>query len=333
VSASSSSVSSSELVALSAQELYELPLYPDGPCQSRSVTLREFTAEVVERLASGFAQRAPHSFPHLVCISGKCRTGSTALTNLFGIAGVPAYYQPVKTILRHRLLGGGGEAWELPEAALEPVVAAKEMTGPYTLAECLFNPLECLLEAGYPRERLHLLALDRDPYESLTSWLLKWSDRLPRDVLLRNFVLASVNARRLRDYAVEQQIDALTYVYALTRWPQEAVAALFRRLQIDERFHPGVVDDWGARGALESERSQVIFPDEPEVYRVVGLHSSETSYRFKARDTTTLTPNDRSLIEDAALVESYQRSVERCCIDLPLPNDVRTRLLELPMAT
>lgn len=326
------SSSSAELIGLSAQELYELPLDPDGHYQSRSVTLQELTAEVVERLASGFAQRPPHSFPHLVCISGKCRTGSTALTNLFGIAGVPAYYQPVKTILRHRLLGGSGDAWEPPPAELEPVIAAKEMTGPYCLAECLFNPLECLLGAGYPRERLHLLSLDRDPYESLASWLLKWSDRLPRDVLLRNFVLASLNAQRLRDYAVEQQIDALTYVYALTRWPHEAVAALFRRLQIGKRFHPGVVDDWGARGALESERSQVIFPDEPEVYRVVGLHSSEASYSFKARDTTTLARGDRWLIEDALLVESYRRSVERCCQDLPLAENIRRRLLELPVA-
>ncbi|HEV7806056.1 MAG TPA: hypothetical protein VGO80_09570 [Solirubrobacteraceae bacterium] len=314
------------------EDLHDLCLEPDGRYQTRPVTLRNLTAEVVERLASAFSQRSPETFPHLVCITGKCRTGSTALTNLFGIADVPAYYQPVKTILRHRVLDGPGAPWDVPDALAEAVIAAKEMTGPYSVAECLFNPLECLIEAGYPRTRLHLLLLDRDPYESLASWLSKWSDRLPRDELVGHFVLSSVNAERLHDYAVEQEIDAVTYVYALSRWPHEAVAALFGRLGIGERFHDGVVDDWGARGAIESERSAVVFPDEPEVYRFAGLHSSEVDYCFKARDTSGVTADDRSSIEDTSLVESYQRSLERSCRDLELPDAIRDQLVAIPLS-
>jgi hypothetical protein len=85
---------------------------------------------------------------------------STALTNLFGIAGVPAYYQPVKTVVRYELLGGRGNPWELPEAE---VVFAKEMTGPCVYCEALFNPIRCLVEAGYPPAQLHLIVLERDP--------------------------------------------------------------------------------------------------------------------------------------------------------------------------
>jgi hypothetical protein len=321
-----------DLVAWSTEDLHELRLEPDGRYQTRSATLRTLTAEVVERLASEFSRRPPETFPHLVCISGKCRTGSTALTNLFGIASVPAYYQPVKTILRHRVLGAPGAPWDLPDPKVEQVIAAKEMTGPYSLAECLFNPLACLTDAGYPRDRLHLLLLDRDPYESLASWLDKWSDRLPREELIGHFVLSSINAERLHDYAVTQQIDAVTYVYALSHWPHETVAALFRRLGIGDRFHAGVVDDWGARGAIESERSAVVFPDEPEAYRFAGLHSSEADYRFKARDTSGVTADERSSIEDASLVASYQRSVDRSCRDLQLPVEIRGRLVALPLS-
>lgn len=321
-----------DLLSLAPEDRYDLCLEPDGKYQTRPVTLRQLTAEVVERLASAFAHRSPASFPHLVCISGKCRTGSTALTNLFGIAGVPAYYQPVKTILRHHVLSRPGTSWNLPDTTQELVIAAKEMTGPYSVAECLFNPLECLITAGYPSERLHLLLLDRDPYESLSSWLAKWSDRLSRDDLLSHFVLSSVNTERLHDYAVEREIDTVTYIYALSRWPHEAVSALFDRLSIGERFHAGVVDDWGARGAIESERSAIVFPDEPEVYRLAGLHSSRPDYHFKARDTSNVTAAERSAIEAASLVESYQRSVERSCRDLKLPCDVREKLTLLPLS-
>ncbi|MDQ3936970.1 MAG: sulfotransferase family protein [Actinomycetota bacterium] len=320
------------LAERSPDELSGLRLEPDGRYQVRATTLREVTGEVVERLRGGFAGRSAESFPHLVCITGKCRTGSTALTNLFGIAGVPAYYQPVKTILRHRLLGGPGDAWALPDAGAHTHVAAKEMTGPYTLAECLFNPLECLTRAGYPTGRLHLLLLDRDPYESLASWLAKWSDRVPREELMRNFVLASVAGERLHAYAVEHGIDSVTYVHALTRWPHEAVAALLGRLGIGDRYEAGVVEDWGARGALESGRAPLIFPDEPQAYRVAGLHSSETDYSFKRRDTSGLAADERALIAEASLVESYERSVERSCRDLPLPDRVREALAALPLA-
>lgn len=267
------------------------------------------------------------SFPHLICISGKCRTGSTALTNLFGIAGVPAFYQPVKTILRRRVLDEPGDAWDLPRSDAAEVVANKEMTGPYTLAECLFNPIQLLLEAGYPRERLHLLLLDRDPYECLASWRDKWSDRLGPDELLRNFALASVNAERLRDYAGSNGVDVLTYVYGLARWPHEAISALFSRLGISERFNAAVVDDWGARGAIESDRSPVIFPEEPEPYRIVGLHSSDSQYRFRDRATGALSASDRALIEDCGLTDSYRRSLECSCSDLLLPDRTREQLL------
>src|SRR5919197_1521137 len=60
--------------------------------------------------------------------------------------------------------------------------------GPYVLAESLFNPLQALIEAGYPPNRLHAIILDRAPASSLASWLDKWSDRAPQSTLVYNYV-------------------------------------------------------------------------------------------------------------------------------------------------
>jgi hypothetical protein len=51
----------------------------------------------------------------------------------------------------------------LPHAAVEPHIFCKDVGGPYLMAECLYIPLQMLIEAGYPADRLHLIMLDRDP--------------------------------------------------------------------------------------------------------------------------------------------------------------------------
>ena len=47
---------------------------------------------------------------------GKARVGSTALNNLFGMAGMPSYYQPLKAILRDALVGSALTPWIVPSA-------------------------------------------------------------------------------------------------------------------------------------------------------------------------------------------------------------------------
>src|SRR5713226_5106036 len=260
-------------------------LQPDGKYQTRTVTLRQLTDEVTARLSLSLRSRSAADLPLLFCSWGKCRVGSTALTNLFGIAGIPAFYQPVKTMARHRLLGGEPKAWIPPEASEHPHIFSKEMAGPYLVVETIFNPLEMLLASGYPAEKLHLLVMDRDPYASLSSWVARWSDRVPRARLVEHFALSSLQIRRMRSYAHAYGIAVTHYVYEASRRPMEAIEALFRRLAISRHFHPGVVRDWNERGALDSAQSGISFPEEPPIYVVPGLHSSETQYRYKARDT------------------------------------------------
>jgi hypothetical protein len=298
------------------EALQDEALAPDGKYQTRTITLRQLTDEVVARLGRSLQSRSAADLPLLFCSWGKCRVGSTALTNLFGIAGIPALYQPVKTMARYRLLGDEPEIWVPPPASEHPHIFSKEMAGPYLVAETIFNPLEMMTAAGYPPEKLHLLVLDRDPYAALSSWVARWSDRVPRTRLVGHFALCSLQIRRMRSYARANGIAVTHFVYEASRRPMEAIAALFRRLGIARHFHAGVVRDWNERGALSSTQSGIIFPREPAVYVVPGLHSSERQYSYQARDTGNLSGAERQLVSALALSDIYRESIAACIEDL-----------------
>jgi hypothetical protein len=304
-----------ELVRRDDPELDRLELEPDGHFQRRAVTLEGVARATADVLAPGFATRGETELPVVAIGWGKCRVGSTALTNLFGIAGVPAYYQPVKTVVRYELLGGRGSPWELPETE---VVFAKEMAGPYVYCEALFNPIRCLVEAGYPPSQLHLIVLERDPEESLASWLDKWTHRLEPDRLVRNFVLSSLNADRMRAYAAGEGV-------AVTHWPYEAsreaaitVPRLLARLGAADRFRPEILGDWGASGALESAESAIRFPEEPEPYAMPGLHGADDGYRYRHRSTASLTDEHRETIAELGLDDLHAQAIRACVADLGL---------------
>jgi len=298
------------------------PLTPDGKYQTRTVTLRQIADEVTQRLTQSLRARSAADLPLLFCSWGKCRVGSTALTNLFGIAGMPALYQPVKTMARHRLLGSEPQAWVPPQASEHPHIFSKEMAGPYLVFETLFNPIEIMTASGYPAERLHLLIVDRDPYASLSSWVARWSDRVPRARLVEHFALSSLQIRRMKAFARANGVAVTHYVYEASRRPMEAIAALFRRLGISRHFHPGVVRDWNERGALDSQQSAISFPEEPPVYVVPGLHSSEREYSFKARDTSNLSAAERRLVADLRLPALYRDVVTACIQELGFDADL-----------
>lgn len=306
------------LDALSAGEwdLNGLALEPDGRYQTQARTLGDMDESVIRTLAKEFQTHPEPDFPLLVVGWGKCRTGSTALTNLFGLNGVAAYYQPVKTIARHELLGQPGDPWPVPG---DRVVFAKEMAGPYVIYETVFNPIDLLVRAGWPADRLHLLVLNREPLACLSSWQNKWSDRIGRDRVLQNFLISDANYERVQSGAKQLGVPVTNYVYEATRHPEVAVPALFSRLGISDSYHAESLSNWGSRGNLNSEQAAVRYPREPEPYVVANLHSAGDSYMFVGRDAADLAEAEVAAIHEHAVVDNYTRSVERCRADLALP--------------
>ena len=315
-----------DLVRRDHPSLETMALAPDGKYQTRPAALDELMWEVRDCLGETFRHWAPQDFPTLYCAWGRCRVGSTALTNLFGVAGMPSYFQPVKVVLRHRLLGNAGEPWAAPMAAEHPHIFSKEMAGPYVLAESLFLPLQPLIEAGWPTDKLHMIMLDRDPASSLASWLEKWSDRVPEDRLIQNYVISSLNALRVESHARRHGVPVTHYVYEASKDATGSVRKLFDRLGLGERFTEGAVTDWKERGQIETKGSGVTFLSEPKVYTVVGLHGSDTAYRYRSRKTASLTEAQLQIIGGYGIDDMYRSSVAACIRDLSLDTDTAARL-------
>lgn len=291
-------------------ELQAAELAPDGRYQLHPATCEAVTADVVATLTEGFAGRPAADFPLLVLAWGKCRVGSTALTNLFGVAGVRAYYQPVKTIARHLLTGGRGAPWLLPDGTGgSDVIFAKEMAGPYVHYETIFDPLGCLLAAGWPADRLHLLVLDREPRASLNSWIAKWEGRIGRDRVRDNFELSSLNYSRMRASARAAGVAATSYPYEASRSPQRSVGALFDRIGIADRYSDSVLTGWGEAGDLNSDASMIVHPVEPEPYFVPGLHGSGDGYGYRPPAQSLLTEADEELAASEPLQAAYRVSL------------------------
>lgn len=315
-----------DLVRQQHPSLDTMWLEPDGKYQTRSVALDTLQRETTQALAEGFARHRADDFPMHYVAWGKCRVGSTPLTNLFGVTGMPSYYQPLKMMLRNLFIGEPATPWLIPAAHEEPHIFSKETAGPYVIAESLFNPLRLLIEAGYPPHRLHLIMLDREPESSLASSLDKLAGCVSDAMLLQNYIVAALNAIRIESYARQQGVPVIHYVYEASKEAVQSVKTLFDRLGLAGRFAETSVTDWRETGELRSDRSRITYGDEPAIYNLAGLHGADTAYRYRARKTDALTAFQRDMLERCGVNAVYRRSVEACVRDLDLDDATAARL-------
>jgi hypothetical protein len=309
--------------------LRNLVLEPDGRYQTRRMTFDALMGEVTQCLADGFRRHGADELPTLYCAWGKSRVGSTALANLFGHAGMPSYYQPVKAIMRQCLKGEAGVPLDPPPAMVQPRAFSKETAGPYTLAECLIIPFEALIEAGYPAEKLKLIVLDRDPASSLASWINKLSCRAPKETLLRHYVLSVLNTLRVEAYARRAGMSVTHYVYEASKEPEASAHALFARLGLSDLFEADSVISWRDTELTKATNSKVVFPTEPHIYDVPGLHHSDTAYRYQTGALECLDERDMDMLARFGVMQIYQASAMACVRDLGISEATAARLFSI----
>ncbi|MCK1388345.1 sulfotransferase family protein [Bradyrhizobium sp. 21] len=307
-----------DLVRQQHKSLDTMQLSPVGEFQTRTVTLEILMREVTNSLAAAFRHRPAQDFPMLYFACGKARVGSTALSNLFGMAGMPSYYQPLKAMLRDALVSRAPMPWIIPSATNEPRIFSKETIGPYVLAESLFNPLQLLIEAGYPPHRLHLIMLDREPASALASWLEKLISRASEATLLQHYVIAALSAARVADYARQQGVPVTHYVYEVSKEAASSVRVLFDRLGLSESFTESAVTSWRKPGQTQMNNARVIFPTEATIYKVPNLHTSDSAYRYQHRATASVSAFQLDVLERCGVNAAYRASVAACVGDLDL---------------
>lgn len=275
---------------------------------------REATSqEIVDRVRVGY----PDEVARVILAVSPCRSGSTALLKVFGAVGIESHYQQLKNVLRWRLQGGE-VTWRVPSSRNGPIFL-KETLGPYTAAESSLNPLDVLLRAGYPAEKLHVVIIGRAPLSMWASWHEWWGRRTGLDRLILAFETTDAVARQAR----EAQVATTTYVYEALRdnGPDVVMKRLFARLALP--FAPAAVRGWRPLEALDAPGSNIVMPDEPPIFMrfVPGIHQpirQARRLRFVSRETSVarLPEDDVQAIAEAGLPERYRRWRLACEEDL-----------------
>ncbi|OGF20410.1 hypothetical protein A2Y83_01510 [Candidatus Falkowbacteria bacterium RBG_13_39_14] len=170
----------------------------------------------------------PAELPELILLCGPCRSGTTALSNIFVQACIESHMQPLKSIRRAKATGEKIPIWEL--AGKNGIAHSKETFGEKENSE-FFNPVEILLNLGYPSEKLKVIMMLRDPAQILTSWERLYGESVKRKNLARAFFLTD----KVRTYCKSNDIKTIPYVHEAIKYnnPGLVVFHLFQILGIN----------------------------------------------------------------------------------------------------
>ena len=224
---------------------------------------------------------------------------------MFGAAGVESHFQQLKNILRWQLQGRDVQ-WQIPQRPGDTVYL-KETLGPYTGAEAQFNPLDVLLSAGLPPEKLHVLIVGRAPFSTWASWYEWWGAVTSVDT----FILAYDTTERIRRQGHSQEIPVTTCVYEAIRdnGPETVVRNLFQRLDVP--YSAIAVGGWDRMPRFGAPGSNIVLPEEPPIFITPNIHenvarSNRLAYRSRDGCIRGLKEQDVSRIIDAGLPAIYE---------------------------
>lgn len=244
--------------------------------------------------------------PNLVLIAGPCRSGTTALSNVFAHAGYISYMQPIKSI--RRAIEESVAAPEFNIKSGQKTIVSKETFGAKTASE-YFDPVEILLKAGYPKEKIHLIAMMREPTSTLTSWTWMWEE-----VLMNGFI----KAYRQTDSVLQ---NARSLGVATTSYVHEAIRDNNSELVIERLFNRifGKVEtvkssvDWSREPNFENDKRVKFFDEPPERF----VHAVKTwgGYEYRALKSE-LTPGQIVRLKNEGVFNIYNDFFQACKLDL-----------------
>lgn len=241
--------------------------------------------------------------PLILCIS-PCRSGSTVLLRVFGASGIRSYYQPWKNVLRWAMQGEIRE-WEFPDG--ETPVFIKETLGPYTLTEATFDPFRVVQASGYPLEKLRLMLVARDPFQTWASWHALWGEKTRFEIFLAAF--AQVEAIRQRIESAGLPLVYFVYESVRDYGAETAIRSLFHQLGLP--FTPRAIAGWFALPPFGEAGSNILYPQEPAAFQVERIHEKvETAeglvFYARSEPLPGLTSSQAEHIRQNGLLQWYE---------------------------
>lgn len=283
---------------------------------------------IVKQLARKIS--VPRDCPDIIVAVGPCRSGTTAQLRVFAQASVDAYYQPIKAILRD-LEHGKESSFTIPRSTL----FIKETVGPYTQDESTLDPVQILLEAGVPKERLHVVAMMREPLATIASWMRvsaaveEFFTSAEAETLIKNAITTYATVNEIAERCQKQGIATTVFVQESLRdnSPEIVVKHLLERVGLP--FSSRSVRGWNGLAEMGAPRSRItFFPRESAPYQDVGsalIHEKVTEsdgLRFFPKSPGSVDRNLTAIqveqLEKGGVFSLYERFRRACQKDLRL---------------
>ena len=249
----------------------------------------------------------PKNPPQLIIIVGPCRVGTTALANIFTKIGITAYMQPIKSTRRAKEAGDKIIPWIINT---EGVVVTKETIGSNTPAE-FFDPVKILLNFGYPKERLVLIPIVRDPRKTLASWKEMWES-----ADLQKFTKSYELTLKIKKNAERIGIKTIPYVHEAIRDqnPSVVIQRLFNRIGLHRNVSKDVIDWHGDAkfGEEDPKNSRLKFYDVPPE-RFIKEVKNWGSYQYREEPHLRLSLSDAKFLENSKKLKNIYEEFRQDC--------------------
>ena len=246
--------------------------------------------------------------PEMILIVGPCRSGTTALSNVFARAGLYSYMQPIKSMRRAVEEEQPIIPWIIDGSVGK--VLSKETLGAKTEAE-FFDPIEELVKISYPLDKIHLIGICREPRATLGSWVDMWGT-----VPMSGFIESFKQLDRIMKGASQRGIRTTYYVQEAlgANDPAHVVRQILSRAGVSIPISGIDAVDWEQGPVFGDESSNIAFFDNPPEKFVAGVKQFG-GYRFRLL-VAALTKAQDDAIRSAELYDIYRKFARNCERDL-----------------
>jgi len=254
--------------------------------------------------------------PRIIIGIGPSRSGTTLFARMFAEAGIDAWYQPLKAILRGYLHNNDVRL----EISKTDRLFIKEALGAYTKNEASFDPIEVFMEAGLPASHIALLSLVREPFATATSIVEHFSPFKEREDLVDIFILCYYSIQRIAQRASSLGIKHLPFVYEAWRdnVPLDVAKKVFDYFDIT--LDTPLSLDWRPITSLQTELEHLHWlPEPPQYYNHTDFfkkvrNTPGAKYYRKSSDEIRrhLSNNELERIEQSGVLDIYDEFRRRC---------------------